>query len=79
MVFYPKETDFILYMIKYVETHETKFHLILTKNSEVNNRLKNKDEKPKTILSILSFKRKSLSDGILMKHKARICANVGIQ
>ena len=45
------------------------------KNSEVNIKHKNKYGKLKTILSIWYFKRKILLDGILMKHKARICAN----
>ena len=49
------------------------------KNSEVKNNHKNKDGKIKTILSIWSFKRNIFPDGILMKHKARLCAHGVIQ
>ena len=49
------------------------------KNSEFKNKRKNKYEKLKTILSIWSFKRNILAIGILMKHKVRLCAHVGMQ
>ena len=49
------------------------------KNSEVKNKHKNKNGKLKNILSIWYFKRKIFPDGILMKHKARLCLHGGIQ
>ena len=49
------------------------------KNSEVNNKHKNKDRKLKNILSIWYLKRKILSEGILMKHRSIPCAHVIIQ
>ena len=49
------------------------------KNSEVNNKHKNKDGKLKNILSIWHFKRKRFQNGTLMKHKARLCAHGGMQ
>ncbi len=33
----------------------------------------------KTIMAILSFKRKQFPDGTLNKHKARLCAHGGMQ
>ena len=49
------------------------------KKNEVNNKHKNKYGKIKTILSIYYFKLKRFSDGILMKHKSRICVHGGMQ
>ena len=45
------------------------------KNSEANNNHKNKYRKLKNILSIWSFNRRRFPDGILVKHKARLCAH----
>ena len=47
----------ILANIKEVEAHEAKKHWTLMKNSEVNNKNKNKYGKLKTILSIWYFKQ----------------------
>ena len=62
-------------MIKEVESHEYISHWIIMKKSEVNNNLKNKYGNIKTILYILYFKRKIFMDGILMKHKDRLCVH----
>ena len=48
------------------------------KNCEVNNKQGNKHGNIKTILSIWYFKRMRFPDGILMKHKARLCAHGGM-
>ena len=69
---------FILAMIKEVEVYEPRSRWTLTKNSEVNNKHKNKDGKLKTVLSIWYFKHKILPDGRLMGHKARLCAHGGM-
>ena len=73
------KSDFILYMIKEVRSHESRSYWTLMRNCEVSNKHKNKDEKINTILSICSFKRKIFSDGRLMKHKSRLYAHGGIQ
>ena len=49
------------------------------KNSEVNNKHRNKDSELKTILYIWHFKRKILPDGILLTHKSSLCAYAWIQ
>ena len=69
----------ILSVIKEVEANESKNHWTLMKNIEVNNKHKNKYGNIKTILSIWYLKRKRFPDGILMKHKSRLCENGGIQ
>ena len=60
-------SDFILFMIKYVEAHESRSHWTLMKDREFKNTHKNKYGKLKTILSIWYFKCKILLDGRLMK------------
>ena len=79
MLLQPDKYDFILATNKEVEAHQDRSHWTLTKNSEVKNNHKNKDGKIKTILSIWYFKRKRFSDGILMKHKYRLCAHKRVQ
>ena len=79
MLLQPDKSYFVLAIIKEVEAHEARGHWILMKNSDVNNKHKNKYEKLKTILSICYFKGKSFPDRRLFKHKARLCANVGMQ
>ena len=74
-----EKSYFILDMIKEVEEHESISHWTIMKNSEVNNKHKNKDGKLKTILYILSLNRKRLTYGILIKHKSRLCAHRGMQ
>ena len=49
MLLQPDNDDFILPMIIEVEAHEDKSHWTLMKNSEVNNRYKNRDGNIKTI------------------------------
>ena len=66
-------------MITEVKSHEDRSHWTLMKNIEVKNNHKNIYGDLNTILSIWSFKRKILPDRRLMKHKARLCANGGIQ
>ena len=48
----PDNPDLILAIIKEAEAHEARSHCIFTKTSEVNNNLKNKYGKLKTVLSI---------------------------
>ena len=52
MLLQPDKSDYILSMIKEVEAHKAISHWTLVKNSEVNNKHKNKYSKIKTILSI---------------------------
>ena len=70
---------FILAMIIEVEAHESISHWTLMKNSEVNNKHKNRYGKLKTILSIWYFKRNIFPDKILMKHKYIIWEHGGMQ
>ena len=79
MLLQPEKSDFILSMIKLVETHEARNYLTLIKKSEVNNKHKNKDGKLKNILSIWYFKKKIFPDGILMKHEAIFGAHGSMQ
>ena len=65
-------------MIKVVEEHEEISHWTLIKKSDVNNKHKSVYGKLKAILSIRYFKRKIFPDGILTKHKSRLCAHGGI-
>ena len=71
-------TIFILSTIKEVAAHESRRHWTIIKKSEIKNKHKNKDGNPKTILSICSLKRKISTNGILMKHKSRICSYGGM-
>ena len=71
--------DFIIYIIKEVEAHEYRSYWTLLKNSEVNNKYKNKYGKLKTILSSWYITRKRSPDGKLNKHKNRLCEHIGIQ
>ena len=66
-------------MIKESEAHEARSHWTLMKNSEANNKHKNKYGKIKNILSIWYFERNIFPDGVLMKYKARLFSRVGIQ
>ena len=56
----PYKSYFILEIIKDVESHESRSHWTLMKNSKVKNNHKNKYGEIKTILSIWYFKRKRL-------------------
>ena len=79
MLLQPDSSDFIISVIKDVDAHEAIYHWTLMKNREVKNKHKNKDGKINTVLSIWYFERKILTDGILMKHKCRLCAHGGMQ
>jgi hypothetical protein len=63
---------FIKAMMVEVSDHESREHWTLTKRCDM-------PEDTKTIISIWSFKRKRYPDGTLNKHKARLCANGGMQ
>ena len=65
-------------MIKQVEAYEARRHWTLMKNSEVNNKHKNKYRKLKTISYIWSFKKNIFLYVILMKHKYILCVHEGI-
>ena len=60
-------------MIEQVESHEARNHWTLMKNSEFNNKHKNKYGNIKTILSIWYFNHNILPYRRLMKHKYRLC------
>ena len=62
-------------MIKEVEAHEARSHWTFMKNSEFNNKHKNKYGKLKTFLFICSFKCKRFRDGKLMELKFRLCVH----
>ena len=64
--------EFIKAMLKEIEEHEKRNHWTLIERTEM-------PVGAKTILSIWSFKRKRYPDGLLNKHKARICAHGGMQ
>eukprot|EP00978_Attheya_sp_CCMP212_P014686 scaffold37545_cov64-Attheya_sp.AAC.1 len=68
----PDKVSFLEAMMKEVDAHETREHWT---------RMLRKDlpEGAKTILSIWSFKRKTLPDGQILKYKARLCAHGGMQ
>ena len=79
MLLQPEKSDFIICMIKEVEEHEAISHWTLTKKGEVNNKHKNKYGKLNTILYIWSFNRKIFPNGILTRHKPRLCAYGGMK
>ena len=73
------KSNLILDIIKEVKAHKDRSHWKFMKNSEVNNKHKNKYGKPKTILSIWSFKRKIPQDGRLMKDEYILYSHGGMQ
>ena len=75
----PDKSYFILAVIKEVGANVARNHWILMKDSEINNKRKNKYAKFKTILSIWSFKLKIFPYGILMKHRDTLCSHGGMQ
>ena len=75
MLLQPYKPDFILAIIKEAEAHEAINYWTLIEKSEVKNKHKNRYGTLNTILSIWYFMRKRFPDGILMKHKSRLCAN----
>ena len=66
MLLQPYQLYFILANIKEVVAHEARSNWTLMKNSEFNNKHKNKYRKLKTILSIWSLKRNRFPDLILL-------------
>ena len=79
MLLQPDKSDFILATIKEVKEHKPRSYWKLMKNSEVNNKHKNKYVNLKTILSMWYFKCKIFPYGGLMKYKSRLCAHGGIK
>ena len=79
MLFQPYKSDFILAIIKWVEANGARNYWTLIKNSEVNNKYKNKYWKINHILPTLSFKVKIFPDRRLRKHKFRLWIHEGIQ
>jgi len=68
----PDYHDFIKAMVHEVEDHESRDHWTCMRRSDM-------PENTKTIMSIWSFKRKRYPDGMLNKHKARLCDHSGMQ
>eukprot|EP00957_Ditylum_brightwellii_P015195 1144649-Ditylum_brightwellii.AAC.1 len=70
--------EFIMAMLDKVNVHEEKNHRTLIKHNGIpmNKYVKGK---VKTIFSIWSFKRKRYPSGLLVRHKAWLCANGGMQ
>ena len=60
--------DFVKAMNKEVQDHESREHWEVIKRSEI-------PPGRKTIQSIWSFKRNRFPDGLLNKHKARLCTH----
>ena len=79
MLLQPDKSDFILIILKKVELHEHRNHCALMTDSEVDHKHKNKYGKLETLLSIWPFKCKLFPYGILVKHKSRLCAYLGMQ
>ena len=79
MVLQPDKSDFILAIIKWVESHESRSHWTFIKDSEVKNKHNNKYKKLKNILSIWYFKRKIFLDGRSMKHKSILFSHIVMQ
>ena len=78
MLLQPDKSDFILAIIKEVESYEARNHWTIMKTSKVKNKHKMKIGRSR-LLSIYYFKHKRSPYGILMIHKARICAHGGMQ
>ena len=65
--------------MKSVGSHESRSQWTLMKNSEFNNKHKNKDWKLSTIFSVWYFKHNIFPDIILKKHKSRLFAHGGMK
>jgi hypothetical protein len=68
----PDKAEFVKAMTKEVEAHESREHWTAMLRKDM-------PKDAKTILSIWSFKRKTLPDGQILKYKARLCAHGGMQ
>lgn len=68
----PDRHKFIEAMIKETAVHEERGHWIRMLRSDM-------PAGAKTILSIWSFKRKRMPEGLISKYKARLCAHGGMQ
>jgi hypothetical protein len=64
--------DFFQAMIDEIQVHEKRQHWTLVERKDM-------PQGTKTIMAIWSFKRKRFPDGLLNKHKARLCAHGGQQ
>ena len=64
--------DFVKTMLKEIHSHDDGKHWTMTERSKM-------PPGTKTVMSIWSFKRKRFPNGMLNKHKARICAHGGMQ
>ena len=68
----PDAADFIHAVIKEADKHESRYHWDVVPRWE-------KPPDVKAILAIWAFKWKRFPDGRINKHKARLCANGGMQ
>jgi hypothetical protein len=68
----PDKAQFIKAMTKEVEAHKILEHWTAMLQKDL-------PEDANTILSIWSFKQKTLPDGQILKYKARLCAHGGMQ
>ena len=71
MIRQPDAVDFLRAMVKEVHDHTQRKHWVLVPRSKAG--------KNKIIRAVWSFKRKRLPDGLLLKHKARLCVNGSMQ
>ncbi len=64
--------DFVLTMVHEVDDHEKRGHWTIMQRCDL-------PHNSKTIMSIWSFKQKQYTDGMLNKHKTRLCAHSRMQ
>ena len=62
--------DFFQNILEEIEVHEKRDHWTLIERKDL-------PPEAKTIIAILSFKRKLYPDGSINKHKTRLCAHCG--
>ena len=67
-------SDFVFVVLNNVVAHEMRNNRALMKNSEVDNKYRNKYKKIKTILSNFYFKHKRFPGLQIIKHKVLLCA-----
>ena len=79
MLLQPDKSYLLLSIIKEVKSHEDIIHWTLMKNSEVNNKHKNKDGNLRKFFSFWYFKFKRSPDGGLMKQNSRLFEHGVIQ
>ena len=66
------KNEFAKAMMKEIASHEEGEYWTMIERNEI-------PQDTKTVMSIWSFKRKRFPNGMLNKHKARICAHGGMQ